>query len=69
MELSISFPFYLFKSAEPKLLLDSIKLAIKDWNDKSFYLNMQKRAMNAPSSWDVAAEKYKTLYNWVLRDS
>ncbi|MDA7757106.1 glycogen synthase GlgA [Opitutales bacterium] len=60
---------YLFKSAEPKLLLDSIKLAIRDWDDESFYLNMQKRAMNVPSSWDVAAEKYKTLYNWVLRDS
>jgi starch synthase len=60
---------YLFQDAKPDLLLQSINLAMSDWMDKSYYLNMQKRAMRSPSSWNFAAEKYKTLYNWILKDS
>jgi starch synthase len=60
---------YLFQDAKPDLLLQSINLAMSDWMDKSYYLNMQKRAMRSPSSWNFAAEKYKALYNWILKDS
>ena len=57
---------YLFANAHPNALLEAINSAINDWEEKKQYLEMQKRTMNTPCSWDVAAKKYRNLYQWVL---
>ena len=57
---------YLFEEAEENDLLIAIKQALEDWKKKDTYRKIQKRAMLAPCSWEVAATKYAEVYSWIL---
>ena len=57
---------YLFEEAEESALIMAIKQALEDWKKKDTYRKIQKRAMLAPCSWEVAARKYAEVYSWIL---
>ena len=57
---------YLFQKANRSSLNLSIEQALFDWKNRDSYLAIQKRAMQIPCSWEVAATKYIELYSWVL---
>ncbi|MHA1385974.1 MAG: glycogen synthase [Candidatus Helarchaeota archaeon] len=53
---------FVFKEYKSKKLYDTIKEAIKFYNDKKFWLKLQKNAMSCDFSWDSSANKYYDLY-------
>ena len=60
---------YLFDQADGLLLISAIKQACKDWQDKKFYASMQSRTMQISCSWELAAQKYMQLYDWIFSKS
>jgi starch synthase len=57
---------YLFDKADKISLTHTIKQACGDWHSKEFYSEMQTRTMQISCSWELAAQKYSQLYNWIL---
>lgn len=57
---------YLFDKADKISLTHAIKQACDDWGPEEFYSEMQTRTMQISCSWELAAQKYAQLYNWIL---
>ena len=57
---------YLFDKADKISLTHAIKQACDDWRSEEFYSEMQTRTMQISCSWELAAQKYAQLYNWIL---
>ena len=56
---------YLFEKADKISLAHAIKQACDDWRSEEFYSEMQTRTMQISCSWELAAQKYAQLYNWI----
>lgn len=56
-----------FKKAEAKDFIETIKRAIKIFNNKEKWLKLQKRAMASDLSWKRAAREYAALYEKMIR--
>ncbi|NBU86641.1 MAG: glycosyltransferase, partial [Verrucomicrobia bacterium] len=56
---------YLFDKADKISLAHAIKQACDDWRSEEFYSEMQTRTMQISCSWELAAQKYAQLYNWI----
>ena len=60
---------FLFEKMSRREILDAVRSAIKFYNDdRTGYLEAQKRGMLADFSWKKSAESYIESYSYILRE-
>ncbi|MHA1377034.1 MAG: glycogen synthase [Candidatus Helarchaeota archaeon] len=57
---------FVFKEYKSESLYNTIKEALRLYNNKEFWLALQKNAMNCDFSWNKSANKYYKLYQRLL---
>lgn len=57
---------FTFKTSNANDMLDAVKRALHDYNDKSVWTELVRRAMSCNFSWDAPADQYIELYKDLL---
>lgn len=57
---------FTFKTYNANDMLDAVKRAKRDYDDKNIWHSLMKRAMNCNYSWSASAEIYVNLYNNIV---
>ncbi len=60
---------FLFKKYSSRALLNCLNRALRVYQNPKKFINVIQNAMKADFSWSKSAQKYKALYNMVLKNS